>query len=430
MTHAPSDALLSDNHAAAQDAADSLRAYRDEFHIPRHDGAEQAYFCGNSLGLQPRGARAMVEEVLDKWARDAVEGHFTEPAPWMPYHELVRDPLARLVGAQPSEVVAMNSLTANLHLMMVSFYQPTIERTAILIEAGAFPSDRHAVASQLHYRGLPTNLCLIEVEADAADGTISMQAIERAIAEHGHRLALILWPGVQYRTGQAFDLKEIARLGHAAGAIVGFDLAHAVGNLPLQLHDSGADFAVWCHYKYLNSGPGAVAGCFVHERHARTDRPRFAGWWGHDQATRFRMGPEFMPTPGADGWQLSNPPVLGLAPLRASLDLFDRAGMPALRAKSLQLTGYLEALIREHLADTLQILTPVDAGQRGCQLSLRVVGGRDRGRALFQHLAGVGVLGDWREPDVIRISPAPLYNTHSDVLRFARAVMAWRGAGA
>ena len=422
--------LQSDQHAAAQDAADPLRAFRDEFHIPKHDGADQAYFCGNSLGLQPRGARTMVEEVLDKWARDAVEGHFTEPAPWMPYHELVRDPLARLVGAQPSEVVAMNSLTANLHLMMVSFYQPTIERTAILIEAGAFPSDRHAVASQLHYRGLPTNLCLIEVEPDAPDGTISMQAIERAIAEHGHRLAMILWPGVQYRTGQAFDLKEIARLGHAAGAIVGFDLAHAVGNLPLQLHDSGADFAVWCHYKYLNSGPGAVAGCFVHERHARTDRPRFAGWWGHDQATRFRMGPEFVPTPGADGWQLSNPPVLGLAPLRASLDLFDRAGMPALRAKSLQLTGYLEGLIREHLADTLQILTPVEPGQRGCQLSLRVVGGRERGRDLFQHLADVGVLGDWREPDVIRISPAPLYNTHADVLRFARAVQAWRGAGA
>ena len=223
--------VFSDSYAQAQDAADPLRMFRDEFHIPQHDGVSQAYFCGNSLGLQPRGARAMVEEVLDKWARDAVEGHFTEPAPWMPYHELVREPLARLVGAQPSEVVAMNSLTANLHLMMVSFYQPTIERTAILIEAGAFPSDRHAVASQLGYRGLPTNLCLIEVEADAPDGTISMQAIERAIAEHGPRLALILWPGVQYRTGQAFDLKEIARLGHAAGAIVGFDLAHAVGNV-------------------------------------------------------------------------------------------------------------------------------------------------------------------------------------------------------
>ena len=422
--------VFSETYAQAQDAADPLRIFRDEFHIPQHDGANQAYFCGNSLGLQPKGARAMVEEVLDKWARDAVEGHFTEPAPWMPYHELVRDPLARLVGAQPSEVVAMNSLTANLHLMMVSFYQPTIERTAILIEAGAFPSDRHAVASQLHYRGLPTNLCLIEVEPDAPDGTISMQAIERAIAEHGPRLALILWPGVQYRTGQAFDLKEIARLGHAAGAIVGFDLAHAVGNVPLQLHDSGADFAVWCHYKYLNSGPGAVAGCFVHERHARTDRPRFAGWWGHEQATRFRMGPEFVPTPGAEGWQLSNPPVLGLAPLRASLELFGRAGLPALREKSLRLTGYLESLIREHLDDTLQILTPREPGQRGCQLSLRVVGGRERGRALFQHLASVGVLGDWREPDVIRISPAPLYNTHADVLRFARAVESWRGASA
>jgi kynureninase len=421
---------FSESYAQAQDAADPLRIFRDEFHIPRHDGSDQAYFCGNSLGLQPRGARAMVEEVLDKWARDAVEGHFTEPAPWMPYHELVREPLARLVGANPSEVVAMNSLTANLHLMMVSFYQPTIERTAILIEAGAFPSDRHAVASQLQYRGLPTNLCLIEVEADAPDGTISMQAIERAIAEHGPRLALILWPGVQYRTGQAFDLKEIARLGHAAGAIVGFDLAHAAGNVPLQLHDSDADFAVWCHYKYLNSGPGAVAGCFVHERHARTDRPRFAGWWGHDQATRFRMGPEFVPTPGADGWQLSNPPVLGLAPLRASLDLFGRAGMPALREKSLRLTGYLESLIREHLDDTLQILTPRESGQRGCQLSLRVAGGRERGRALFQHLASVGVLGDWREPDVIRISPAPLYNTHADVLRFARAVETWRGVDA
>jgi kynureninase len=427
--------MFSDRYAQAQDATDPLRTFRDEFHIPQHDGGDQAYFCGNSLGLQPRGARAMVEEVLDKWARDAVEGHFTEPAPWMPYHELVREPLARLVGALPSEVVAMNSLTTNLHLMMVSFYRPTVERTAILIEAGAFPSDRHAVASQLHYRGLPTDLCLIEVEADAPDGTISIQAIERAIAEHGPRLALILWPGVQYRTGQAFDLKEIARLGRAAGAIVGFDLAHAVGNLPLQLHDSGADFAVWCHYKYLNSGPGAVAGCFVHERHAHTERPRFAGWWGHAQATRFRMGPEFVPTPGADGWQLSNPPVLGLAPLRASLELFGSAGMAALREKSLRLTGYLETLIREHLDDTLQILTPREPGQRGCQLSRRVVGGRNMtgrtaGRALFQHLADAGVLGDWREPDVIRISPAPLYNNYADVLRFARAVADWRGVGA
>ncbi|MCI4567092.1 kynureninase [Lysobacter sp. CFH 32150] len=426
--------LFSDAYAQAQDATDPLRELRNEFHIPLHDGhgmpEEQAYFCGNSLGLQPKGARAMVEEVLDKWARDAVEGHFLEPAPWMPYHELVREQLATVVGAQPSEVVAMNSLTANLHLMMVSFYRPTRERPAILMEAGAFPSDHHALESQVRFHGFDPATDLIELEADEADGTISMQAIERAIAKHGQRLALIAWPGVQYRTGQAFDLKEIARLGHAAGAIVGFDLAHAVGNLPLQLHDSDADFAVWCHYKYMNSGPGAVGGCFVHARHARTDRPRFAGWWGHDQATRFRMGPEFVPTPGADGWQLSNPPILGLAPLRASLDLFGRAGMMALREKSLRLTGYLEAVIRERLADTLQIVTPREPERRGAQLSLRVIGGRERGRALFEFLASQGVLGDWREPDVIRISPAPLYNTHTDVLRFARTVEAWRGASA
>ena len=364
--------------------------------------------------------------MLDKWATEAVEGHFTGEAQWMRYHALVRDPLAHVVGAQPSEVVAMNSLTANLHLMMVTFYQPTIERTAILIEAGSFPSDRHAVESQLRYRGLPPEACLIEVEPDEANGTISMQHLERTIAEHGPRLAMILWPGVQYRTGQAFDLGEIARLGHAAGTIVGFDLAHAAGNLPLRLHDSGADFAVWCHYKYMNSGPGAVAGCFVHARHATTARPRFAGWWGHQESTRFRMDAEFIPTPGAEGWQLSNPSILGLAPLRASLELFERAGMEALRGKSLALTGYLEALILERLSATLQIVTPSDPERRGCQLSLRVAGGREQGRSLFEFLATQGVLGDWREPDVIRISPAPLYNNHSDVLRFVRAVEAWR----
>lgn len=422
--------LFSDTYALAQDAADPLRALREEFLIPRHGNREQAYFCGNSLGLQPKGARAHVEEVLDKWATEGVEGHFTGQAQWMPYHELVREPLAQVLGAMPSEVVTMNSLTANLHLMMVSFYVPTIERTAILTEAGAFPSDRYAVESQLRYRGLPPQHTLIEVAPDEPDGTISMQAIERAIAEHGKRLALVLWPGVQYRTGQAFDLAEIARLGHAAGAIVGFDLAHAAGNLPLQLHDSGADFAVWCHYKYMNSGPGAVAGCFVHERHARSDRPRFAGWWGNDKDVRFHMGPDFSPTPGAEGWQLSNPPILGLAPLRASLHQFARAGMPALREKSLRLTGYLEALIRERLDGTLQIITPRETERRGAQLSLRVMGGlgmsgRSAGRALFEHLGAHGIVGDWREPDVIRISPAPMYNTHADVLRFVQCVERW-----
>ena len=426
-----SDVSMNDDWARQQDASDPLRSFRDDFHIPRHGGAEMAYFCGNSLGLQPKGARACVDEAMDKWAREAVEGHFLEPAPWMPYHELVRDGLASVVGAQPAEVVAMNSLTANLHLMMVSFFRPDAQRNMILMEAGAFPSDRHAMASQLAFHGLSPDTHLIEVEPDREDGTgsnnmISMAAIERAIADNRDRLALVLWPGVQYRTGQAFDLHVIARLGHAAGAVVGFDLAHAVGNLPLQLHDSGADFAVWCHYKYMNSGPGAVAGCFVHERHAHSNRPRFAGWWGHDQATRFRMGPEFVPTPGADGWQLSNPPILGLAPLRASLDLFARAGMPALRAKSERLTGYLEQLIRRHLADKLQIVTPASPTERGCQLSLRVAGGRERGRALFEFLGTRGVLGDWREPDVIRISPAPLYNNFTDVLRFARAVQEWQ----
>ncbi|HRN62055.1 MAG TPA: kynureninase [Luteimonas sp.] len=418
--------LFTHEYARARDDADPLRAFRDEFLIPRHGGGEQAYFCGNSLGLQPKGARACVEEVLRKWSDEAVEAHFTAPGAWMPYHELVREPLADVVGALPSEVVAMNSLTANLHLMMVSFYQPTIERTAILVEAGSFPSDRYAVESQLKYRGLPPQHTLIEVEPDNADGTFSMEAIERAIRINGKRLALVLWPGVQYRSGQAFDLEEIARIAHEVGAIVGFDLAHAVGNLPLRLHDSGADFAVWCHYKYMNAGPGAVAGCFVHERHAQTDRPRFAGWWGNEQATRFRMGPEFVPTPGADGWQLSNPPILGLAPLRASLDLFARAGMAALREKSERLTGYLEALIDARLRDTLQVVTPRDPAQRGCQLSLRVAGGRERGRALFEFLGAQGIVGDWREPDVIRISPAPLYNNHADVLRFAQAVEMWQ----
>jgi len=418
--------LYTDAYAHALDAADPLRDMRAQFLIPQHDGADQAYFVGNSLGLQPRGARRHVEEVLDKWAAEAVEGHFTGDAQWMAYHQLVRESLARLVGAKPIEVVAMNTLTVNLHLMMVSFYRPTRERPAILIEAGAFPSDRHAVASQIGFHGFDPATDLIELEADEADGTISMGAIERAIAEHGPRLALVLWPGVQYRTGQAFDLAAIARLAHAQGAVCGFDLAHGIGNLELALHDSGVDFAVWCHYKYLNSGPGAVAGCFVHERHASSDRPRFAGWWGHEADTRFRMGPQFVPTPGAEGWQLSNPPILGLAPLRASLELYDQAGMPALRAKSLRITGYLEALIRLRLAETLQVVTPSQPERRGCQLSLRVAGGRERGRALFEYLARNGVLGDWREPDVIRISPAPLYNRYADVLRFVRTAEAWR----
>jgi kynureninase len=418
--HAPAEAL---------DAADPLRGFRSRFHVPRHEGHEQAYFCGNSLGLQPTAVRAALMQELDDWAELGVEAHFRGKHPWMPYHETVRESLARVVGAKPVEVVAMNSLTANLHLLMVSFYRPTAERPAILIEAGAFPSDRHAVASQVRFHGFNPDTDVIELAPDEAGGTISMQAIERALAEHGHRIALVLWPGVQYRTGQAFDLREISRLAHARGCKVGFDLAHAAGNLPLQLHDSGADFAAWCSYKYLNSGPGAVAGAFVHERHARSDVPRFAGWWGHDAATRFRMGPEFVPSPGADGWQLSNPPILALAPLRVSLELFAEAGMDRLRARSEQLTGYLEALIRRDCADVLEVVTPAEPARRGCQLSLRVAGGRERGRGLFDFLAARGILGDWREPDVIRISPVPLYNSHVDIRRFTAAVVQWREAG-
>ena len=420
---------MTTQEATQLDGADPLQGFRDRFLIPRQDGTEQAYFCGNSLGLQPRDVRAALLQELDDWGALGVEAHFRGRHPWMPYHVEVRDGLAGLVGAMPSEVVAMNSLTANLHFLMVSFYRPTAMRPAILIEAGAFPSDRYGVESQIRFHGFDPATDLIELAADEANGTISMAAIERTLAEHGHRIALVLWPGVQYRTGQAFDLKEIARLGHAHGCVVGFDLAHAAGNLALQLHDSGADFAAWCHYKYVNSGPGAVAGAFVHERHARTERPRFAGWWGHDQATRFRMGPEFRPTPGADGWQLSNPPILALAPLRVSLELFAEAGMDRLRAKSLQLTGYLEKRVREDLGGTLHIVTPAEPARRGCQLSLRVDGGRERGRALFEHLESIGVVGDWREPDVIRISPVPLYNRFADVDRFVGAVRAWRDGG-
>lgn len=413
-------------HARALDAADPLRAFRDEFLIPAHAHGEQLYFCGNSLGLQPRGVRDAVLAELDDWAQLGVEAHFKGRHPWMPYHTFVREQLAEVVGAQPQEVVAMNSLTANLHLMMVSFYRPDRERTAILIEAGAFPSDRYAVESQLRFHGIDPSRALIELDADEPGGTTSMVAIERALAEHGSRIALVLWPGVQYRTGQAFDLAGIARLAHAHGCAIGFDLAHAAGNLPVQLHDSDADFAVWCSYKYLNAGPGAVAGCFVHERHAHAALPRFAGWWGHDQDTRFRMGAQFVPTPGADGWQLSNPPILALAPLRASLDVFQQAGMVRLREKSIRLTGYLETLIRARLSDTLEIVTPADPALRGCQLSLRVQGGRERGRALFDHLSAQGIIGDWREPDVIRISPTPLYNRFVDVFGFAQAVETWR----
>ena len=423
------DFAAEESWALARDAADALAGFRDEFLIPPHGHGEQVYLCGNSLGLQPRAVRAALLDELDAWAQLAVEAHFRGKHPWMPYHNEVREHLAELVGAQPAEVVAMNSLTANLHLMMTSFYRPTRERHAILIEKNPFPSDRYAVESQIRFHGHDPARALIELEADEPGGCISDAAIERVLEEHGARIALVLLPGVQYRTGQVFDLKRITALAQAKGCMVGFDLAHSVGNVPVDLHDSGCDFAVWCSYKYLNSGPGAVAGCFVHERHARTTRPRFAGWWGHDQTTRFKMGPDFSPTPGADGWQLSNPPILALAPLRVSLEIFHQAGVARLREKSLALTAYLARLVETQLSHILEIITPREPERRGCQISLRVKSGRDAGRALFEHLSANGIIGDWREPDTIRIAPTPLYNRHMDCLRFAAGVKSWAAIG-
>lgn len=416
--------------ARAQDDHDPLRGLRGEFLIPAHGSGEQTYLVGNSLGLQPRGVRQALLDELDDWARLGVEGHLHARHPWLPYHRDVRDGLAEVVGAEPGEVVAMNSLTANLHLLMVSFYRPTPGRHAILIERNAFPSDRDLVASQIRFHGYDPAEALIELDADEPGGTTSMEAIERVLAEQGNRIALVLWPGVQYLTGQNFDLAAITRLAHAQNCVVGFDCAHAAGNVDLALHDSGCDFAAWCSYKYLNSGPGAVAGAFVHARHAQAKLPRFEGWWGRREATRFEMRPDFDPAPGAEGWQLSNPPILALAPLRVSLELFHRAGMRNLRDKSKRLTAYLAWLIETQLGDVLEVLTPSGPERRGAQLSLRVRAGRDAGKSLFEHLVAHGVLGDWREPDVMRIAPTPLYNSFADCLRYAQTAQAWHSQAA
>jgi kynureninase len=389
---------------------------REQFHIPKHaSGSDTHYFCGNSLGLMPKTAHAEVLCVLQAWADEGVEGHFKGDSPWMPYHEFLREDLAELVGAKPIEVVAMNSLSVNLHLLLTSFYRPSKTRFKILLEARAFPSDRYALESQVKLHGLDPGIALIELAPEPGADLLDVAQIQHAIAEAGESLALVLFPGVQYVSGQYFDLAAISAAAHAVGAIAGFDLAHAAGNIDLQLHASGADFAVWCSYKYLNAGPGAVAGAFVHERHAQTDRPRLAGWWGHDKNTRFLMGPDFQPTPGADGWQLSNPPILALAPLRASLRHFSAAGMANLRARSVFLTGLLERQLQSHFAEHLSQITPSDPAQRGSQLSVRVRAGRDAGRACLQALATQGIICDWREPDVIRISPTALYNTAQDI---------------
>lgn len=400
------------------DAADPLAHFRDRFCIPRNrTGGECVYLCGHSLGLQPKTAAAYVEEELQAWAELGVEGHFHARHPWMPYHRLLTRQTAELVGAQPEEVVVMNSLTVNLHLMMASFYRPTRQRHKIVIERGAFPSDQYAVKSQIRFHGFDPASSLIELTPRDGEACIRDQDIEESIGREGNSVALILLGGVNYATGQVFDMAGITKAGHRMGCVVAFDLAHAAGNIPLQLHDWGPDFAAWCSYKYLNGGPGCVAGCFVHERHARAcDLPRFAGWWGHDENSRFLMGPEFHAMPGAEGWQLSNPPILALAPLRASLDIFSKAGIERLRAKSVSLTSYMEFLLQQSSLK-FSLLTPPEPQRRGAQMSIRVA---REGRRLCDRLAAEGVMGDWREPDTFRVAAVPLYNTYQDVYRFVQ----------
>jgi len=401
--------------ARQHDAADPLAGFSTRFHHPQFAGRRAIYLCGHSLGLAPLAAADLVRQELDDWARQAVLGHEHARRPWIPYHREAEAPLAALVGAREDEVVAMNSLTVNLHLMMTSFFRPAGERDSILMEAGAFGSDRYAVVSQLRLHGLSETDHLIELRPRTGERCLRTEDILDAVQRHARRLCLVLLPGVQYLTGQSFELAPIIAAAHRAGAVAGLDLAHAVGNVPLQLHDWDADFAVWCSYKYLNAGPGAIGGCFVHERYARRfDLPRLAGWWGQDAQIRFEMGPQFQPIAGAQGWQLSNPPILAAAPLLASLQIFAEAGMPALRRKSIELTGWLERTLRAELGAHLDIITPSDPAQRGCQLSLRLIGGAERAREAFRRLSAAGVIADWREPDIIRVAPVPLYNSFAD----------------
>jgi len=404
------------DEARRLDAGDDLTGFRQRFHIPAGpSGADSIYLCGNSLGLQPRDTETAVAALLEDWRRYGVDGHFRGQHPWMSYHEQFSQPLAVLTGARAAEVVCMNTLTVNLHLMMVSFYQPTAERYRLMIEKPAFPSDRYAAQSQVRYHGLDPADALIEVGPRDGESTIREEDILELLEADGESIALVMLPGVQYYSGQCFDMGTITAAAQVQGCRVGWDLAHAVGNVPLSLHDWGADFAIWCNYKYLNGGPGAIGGCFVHERYAHdSGLPRFAGWWGHDKATRFRMGPEFAPSPGAEGWQLSNPPIFSMAPLMPALDLFLEAGMDRLTGKSRRLTGWLEELLKARLSDDIEVLTPASPERRGCQLSLRLRSGRQ----VFERLTAAGVIVDWREPDVIRAAPVPLYNSFEDVCRF------------
>lgn len=403
--------------AQQRDAEDPLARFRASFLFPTNDaGEELIYLCGNSLGLQPKRVRELLHTELDDWAKLGVEGHFHGTNPWFEYHTFLTEPMARVVGSKPHEVVVMNALTVNLHLLMVSFYRPTKTRYKLVIEAGAFPSDQYAVDSQVKFHGFTPADAVVELAPRDGELTLRTEDITSYLAEHGHEVALVMLGGVNYYTGQAMDFKAITQAGHAQGCMVGFDLAHAAGNIKLELHDDGPDFAAWCSYKYLNSGPGGVAGIFVHERHAEdTKLPRFEGWWGNDASSRFEMTREFVPAHGAQAWQLSNAPVLSMASLRASLELFEEAGMPAMRKKSVALTTYMLELIDSFDTARFEIITPRDPSKRGCQISVRTL---FDGRALFDELTAAGIVCDFRQPDVIRVAPTPLYNSFEDVWRF------------
>ena len=401
-------------YARSLDQKDILRSYRNAFHIPKDiSGNEWLYFTGNSLGLQPKTTKAAIEQELNDWANLGVEGHLDAKNPWMPYHEFLTESMAKIVGAKPIEVVVMNTLTANLHFLMASFYSPTEKRYKILIESDAFPSDRYAVQSQLEFHGYDPEACLIEWTPRAGETLLHLQDLETILVEQGEEIALILIGGVNYYTGQSFDLKKIAEMGHAKGCKVGIDLAHGAGNIQPDLHNSGVDFAAWCTYKYLNAGPGSLGGVFVHERYAHDKTlKRFSGWWSQNKDTRFDMRKPLDLIPGAEGWQLSNPPILSMAAIKASLDLFNEVGMDALRQKSVQLTSYLEYLINNLDHPDVEIISPKDPAQRGCQLSIRV---KNADQTLHKRLTENQVITDWREPGVIRCAPVPFYNSFEDV---------------
>ena len=406
--------------AQKQDTEDKLGKFKSQFNFPKTEtGEDQLYFAGHSLGLMPKKASNYVNEELNSWSKYGVEGHFLGPHPWLHYHENITSSFAKLVGARPSEVVAMNTLTVNLHLMMVSFYRPTKSRFKILIENNSFPSDKYAVDSQARFHGHQPENTVVELNAGPDGFTLTEDSILETIKLHGTELSLILLGNCNYLSGQKFNIEKIVAAGHAVGAEVGFNLAHGAGNLDVGLHDSGADFAVWCSYKYLNSGPGGLAGAFIHERHHnKKDLPRFEGWWGHNKSTRFKMGPDFEPLPTVEAWQLSNPPIFQLASLRASMEIFDEAGITELRKKGDRLTAYLEWLIKKNLADDVEIITPAS---RGSMLCMKF---RSRPKARFEKLIAAGAIVDFREPDIIRATPAPLYNSYEDVYRLVKLMKA------